>query len=81
MKMQELNTTELQEVNGGNNYSSSQGSFFGSFDLSSMFSYQSSSSNNNSNNNSNRNSSSSFSLGSGASAGFGGMFGQNSYCG
>lgn len=72
MKMQELNSVELQEVNGGNHSSSSESSFFGSFDISSLFSYESS------NQNRNRNSSSSFTFGNGISSGFGGMFGRSS---
>jgi len=76
MKMQELNHTELQEVNGGsllglggNDSSSSQGGILGSLGIDNLLSYSSASKNGD------QSSSSSFSLGNGIMSSLGGIFG------
>lgn len=73
MKMQELNATEMKEVNGGslfggNNDSASQGGLFGDLGIGNLLSYSSESKNGD------QSSSSSFSLGNGISASLGGIF-------
>jgi bacteriocin-like protein len=77
MKMQELNNTELQEVNGGsllggNDNSSSQGGLLGSLGIGNLLSFQSASQNGD------QSQSTSFSLGNGITSSLGGIFGQGS---
>jgi bacteriocin-like protein len=77
MKMQELNNTELQEVNGGsifggNDTSSSQSGILGSLGIGNLLSFGSASQNGD------QSSASAFSLGNGISSSLGGIFGQGS---
>jgi bacteriocin-like protein len=81
MKMQELNHTELQEVNGGallggllggdNSTSSSQGGILGSLGIGNLLSYQSASKNGD------QATATSFSLGNDITSSLGGIFGNS----
>ena len=77
MKMQELNNTELREVNGGsifggNDSSSSESGLLGNLGIGNLLSYQTASKNGD------QASASSFSLGNGITSSLGGIFGQSS---
>lgn len=77
MKMQELNNTELREVNGGsifggNDSSSSESGLLGNLGIGNLLSFSSSSQNGD------QSKSSSFSLGNGITSSLGGLFNQGS---
>jgi bacteriocin-like protein len=77
MKMQEMNYTELQEVNGGsifggNDSSSSNSGLLGGLGIDNLLSFQSASQNGD------QSKASSFTLGNGITSSLGGIFGNSS---
>jgi len=76
MKMQEMNTVELQEVNGGsifgNNDSSTSSGLLGSLGIGNLLSYE------NYEQNGDQRSATSFSLGNGITSSLSGLFGSGS---